>query len=133
VAPSDGAQVNNGQANDASGAPDTNPVVQVPPPPDPGYLVVTSTPPPTAIALAPILTPLPSATPPAGFNLASIAQPNMQNIVILLLCFTFLGASGLGVVGLLTSVLYMRSRSQDQDLNGQPILLNKPPKRRIHL
>ncbi len=138
VPPSDGAQINNRLANPVNNAVNSATVADtaVPAPniPDPGYLVVTSTPPPTAITLAPILTPLPSATPPSpGFNLAAIAQPGMQNIVILLLCFTFLGASGLGVVGLLTSVLYMRSRNQDQDLNGQPVLINKPPKRRLHL
>ncbi|CAN5873435.1 hypothetical protein BH10CHL1_BH10CHL1_36340 [soil metagenome] len=133
--PSDGAQVSNGLASaDVDSAANNVTVEPTPTLADPGYLVVTSTPAATAIALAPIFTPFPSATPPPpGLNLASIMQPGMQNIVILLLCFTFLGASGLGVVGLLTSVLYMRSRSRDQDLNGQPVLLNKPPKRRMYL
>lgn len=74
------------------------------------YLVVTATPTPANLSVLPLLTPLPTVTPSPGIDLAAVAQPNTQNVIILLLCFTFLGASGLGILGLLTSILYMRSR-----------------------
>jgi len=80
--------------------------------PEPAYLVVTATPTLAAITLAPTLTPLPTVTTPPNFNLASMIQPSTQNVALLFLCFTFFGASGLGILGLLTSLLYMRSRSK---------------------
>lgn len=80
--------------------------------PAPAYLVVTATPTLAAITLAPTLTPLPTVTTQPNFNLASMIQPSTQNVALLFLCFTFFGASGLGILGLLTSLLYMRSRSK---------------------
>ena len=98
------AVANNGGADSVNGsAADTTP--------DPPYFVVTATPMLASIELLPVLTPLPTVTPTASFNFAAIAQPGMENIIILLLCFTFFGASGLGILGLVTSVFYMRSRS----------------------
>jgi hypothetical protein len=71
------------------------------------------------VALAPVLTPLPTATPaPAGIQLASTldaGQNLTQNLLIMLLCLTFTGASGIGIVGLITSVMFMRSRSSQRD------------------
>ncbi len=133
LTPASGAQINNGLTSTVNQAAANPPVAQAPGIPNPSYLVVTAIPPPTVLALPLILTPLSTATTVPSLNLATLAQPGMQNIIILLLCFTFLGASGLGVVGLLTSVLYMRSRNQDRNLNGVPILIDKSPKRRTKL
>ncbi len=74
------------------------------------YVIMTATPTPASLSLLPLMTAVPTVTPSPSIDLASVAQPNTQNIIILLLCFTFLGASGLGILGLLTSMLYMRSR-----------------------
>lgn len=84
------------------------------------YVVVTATPTQVPIALAPVLTPLPTATPmPAGVQLANSLQPSgqnlTQNLMIMLLCLTFTGASAIGILGLITSVMFMRSRSSQRD------------------
>jgi hypothetical protein len=84
--------------------------------PTPVYLVVTATPtatPDRSLAALPLFTPLPTATPTEAY--AEISQwlaPTSQNLMLMLLCFTFVGASGLGLMGLITSVIYMRSRSR---------------------
>ena len=39
--------------------------------------------------------------------------PNTQNLMMLLLCGVFSGASGLGILGLITTLLYMRSRAAE--------------------
>jgi hypothetical protein len=66
-----------------------------------------------------VFTPLPTATPaPVGLQLASTLDPGQnltQNLMIMLLCLTFTGASGIGVVGLITSVMFMRSRSSQRE------------------
>ena len=74
------------------------------------YVIMTATPTPASLSPLPLMTAVPTVTPSPSIDLAAVAQPNTQNIIILLLCFTFLGASGLGILGLLTSMLYMRSR-----------------------
>ncbi|MFN8490241.1 MAG: hypothetical protein U0350_21820 [Caldilineaceae bacterium] len=74
------------------------------------YVIFTATPTPAKLAVLPLMTAVPTVTPSPSIDLAAVAQPSTQNIIILLLCFTFLGASGLGILGLLTSMLYMRSR-----------------------
>lgn len=109
-----GAMINSGIVDSGANS-TTGPVAQAVNTPDPAYLVVTATPLPDGLALPPLLTPLPTITSAPNVNLASIAQPNTQNVIILLLCFTFFGASGLGVLGLLTSILYMRSRRATTD------------------
>jgi hypothetical protein len=84
------------------------------------YVVVTATPTPVPVALAPVLTPLPTTTPlPAGIQLASSLEPagqNLtQNLMVMMLCLTFTGASGIGILGLITSVMFMRARSSQRD------------------
>lgn len=99
----------------AAGVPVNVPVVT----PTPAFIVVTATPTPAPVALAPVYTPLPSATPaPAGMQLASTLDPSQnltQNLMVMLLCLTFTGASGIGIVGLITSVMFMRSRSSQRE------------------
>jgi hypothetical protein len=84
------------------------------------YVVVTATPTPAPVALAPVLTPLPTTTPqPAGMQLAASldqgGQNLTQNLMVMLLCLTFTGASGIGILGLITSVMFMRSRTSQRD------------------
>ena len=80
------------------------------------YLVVTATPTAQPLALAPVLTPLATVTPvPATFQVASLLQPSAQNLMVMLLCLTFTGATGIGIIGLVTSVLFIRSRSSQRD------------------
>lgn len=80
------------------------------------YVVVTATPTQAPVALAPVLTPLPTTTPaPPGIQLASVLEPTSQNLMVMLLCLTFSGASAIGLVGLITSVMYMRARSSQRD------------------
>ncbi len=76
------------------------------------YVVVTAVPTAAGEAPAPLVTPWPTATPAPAFQLAGLMAPTAQNLTVMLLCFIFVSASGLGVLGLITSVLYMRSRSQ---------------------
>ena len=89
--------------------------------PTAAYIVVTATPTEAPVALAPVYTPLPTATPlPAGVQLASSLQPSSgqnltQNLMIMLLCLTFTGATGIGIIGLITSVMFMRARSSQRD------------------
>lgn len=90
--------------------------------PDPPYIVLTATPVTPTTPVPPTLTPLPAATPTlTGFNLANLAIPTTENLTLMLLCFTFFAASGLGILGLISSVIYMRSqRDQAEDDDGQP-------------
>ena len=88
--------------------------------PTEAYVVVTATPTVAPVALAPVYTPLPTATPlPAGVQLASSLQPAgqslTQNLMVMLLCLTFTGATGIGIIGLITSVMFMRARSSQRD------------------
>lgn len=76
------------------------------------YVVVTAVPTLPPVALAPVLTPWPTATPAPRFELTNLFAPTAQNLTVMLLCFIFFSASGLGILGLVTSVLYMRSRNQ---------------------
>ncbi|MEX1019554.1 MAG: hypothetical protein WDZ49_07845 [Litorilinea sp.] len=80
--------------------------------PSPLYVVVTSTPTPEALAVAPTFTPWPTITPEPEFSLMAALNPSTQNLMVMLLCLIFLTASGLGTLGLVTSVIYMRSRAQ---------------------
>ncbi len=81
----------------------------------PPYVVVTATPTPEGAGvamLAPTFTPWPTAMPTPSFSLDSLLVPSTQNLMVGLLCLIFVSASGLGALGLVTSVLYMRSQSQ---------------------
>lgn len=79
------------------------------------YVVVTAQPTEVVQAAPLVVTPWPTATPAAGLQLAGLMQPTAQNLTVMLLCFIFLSASGLGALGLLTSILYMRSRSRREE------------------
>ena len=89
--------------------------------PTPIYLVVTATPTPNTAAavIQPTFTPWPTATAAlATFDFAGLLVPSTQNMMVMLLCLIFLSASGLGVLGLITSVLYMRSQTRRTQLPG---------------
>ena len=86
------------------------------------YVVVTATPTQASVALAPVaeFTPLPTVTPMSGsMQLANSMEPTTQNLMVLLLCLTFFGASSIGVLGLITSVMFMRSRSGQREFYDQ--------------
>ena len=91
------------------------------------YIVVTAIPTEAPLALGAVLTPLATVTPtPAGYQLVSALAPTTQNLMIMLLCLTFTGASGIGILGLITSVMFMRSRSSQRDFYDR----YSPPARR---
>ncbi len=76
------------------------------------YVIVTAVPTTQGQGIVPALTPWPTATPPTPFQLTGLLAPTAQNLTVMLLCFIFLSATGLGMLGLLTGLVYMRSRSQ---------------------
>jgi hypothetical protein len=88
----------------------------------PLYVVVTATPTPLAAAagavVAPTFTPWPTAVPTTAFAFSNLLVPNTQNLMVGLLCLIFMSASGLGALGLVTSVLYMRSQTRRDRLPG---------------
>ncbi len=81
---------------------------------NPPYIVLTAPPALAAAPLLPTFTPYPTAVAPAAGQLIAASLPNTQNLMMLLLCGVFSGASGLGILGLITTLLYMRSRSNQQ-------------------
>lgn len=84
--------------------------------PTPIYFVVTATPTPDPVlAAAPVFTPWPTPTQPAPFQAGSLLAPTSQNLMVMLLCLIFLSASGLGILGLVTSIIYMRSQTVYRD------------------
>ena len=92
------------------------------------YIVVTAAPTEPPVALAAAMTPLPTITPtPPTYQLVNALAPTTQNLMIMLLCFTFTGASGIGILGLITSVMFMRSRSAQREFYDRYSL---PPSRR---
>lgn len=92
----------------------------------PAYIIVTAVPTEPPVALA-ALTPLPTVTPtPPAFQLVNAMAPTTQNLMILLLCLTFTGASGIGILGLITSVMFMRARAAQRDFYDR----YSPPRRR---
>jgi hypothetical protein len=85
----------------------------------PIYVVVTATPTPqAALVVAPTFTPWPTAVPTETFGLTNLLVPSTQNLMVGLLCLIFLSASGLGALGLVTSVLYMRAQTRRDRLPG---------------
>jgi hypothetical protein len=89
--------------------------------PTPPYVVMTATPLTPATKAPATFTPLPMATPTSpGAGLVNFMAPTTQNLTLMLLCLTFFTASGLGILGLITSAIYMRSRRDDAE----------PPERR---
>jgi hypothetical protein len=84
--------------------------------PTPAYIVATASPTLEAVVFGPGMTPLPTVTPTAGLaQLVNLVEPTSQNLMVMLLCMTFTGATGLGILGLITSVMFMRSRSSQRE------------------
>ncbi len=81
---------------------------------NPPYIVLTVTPTDEALAIASTFTPFPTVAIDTEPNLIAATLPSTQNMMILLLCGVFSGASGLGILGLVTTLLYMRSRAEEQ-------------------
>ncbi|MEZ4673565.1 MAG: hypothetical protein R2932_04885 [Caldilineaceae bacterium] len=84
---------------------------------NPPYIILTATPTPVALAQIPTFTPFPITINTIESNPIAAAIPNTQSLMILLLCGVFSGASGLGILGLVTTLLYMRSRNSEQQNN----------------
>jgi len=82
--------------------------------PAPAYIVLTATPTSEMVASLPTFTPYPTEMPASAINLVGLRVPDTQNLMIMLLCGVFSGASGLGVLGLVSTLLYMRARRQNQ-------------------
>lgn len=80
---------------------------------NPPYIILTATPNIPPIALQPTFTAFPTAAIQIAENGTLLAAFPTQNLMILLLCGVFSGASGLGILGIVTTLLYMRSRSSD--------------------
>lgn len=91
-------------------------VVEPTPSPTSLYIPVTAEPPAAAIGLPALPTPWPTATPAPALAFAGWLAPTAQNLTVMLLCFIFVSASGLGALGLITSVIYMRSQSRRREL-----------------
>ena len=80
---------------------------------NPLYLVVTAT--PTSdlqVLLQPTFTPLPTTTPSPGTLLADLTTVSTENLLLATFCFVFLGASGIGILGITSLGLYLRSRAR---------------------
>ncbi len=92
------------------------------------YIVVTAAPTEPPVALAAAMTPLATVTPTPAYQLVNALAPTTQNLMIMLLCLTFTGASGIGILGLITSVMFMRSRSSQREFYDRYSL--PPPRRR---
>ena len=92
------------------GGPDDG--AQAPGTAQPAYVVWTATPTSPSVALQFAFTPLPTVTPVPAFDLAQVLAPTNESMILMALCFIFFGASGLGIAGLITSALYLRSRKQ---------------------
>jgi hypothetical protein len=99
-----------------AGAGVTTALLQLTPSPTSLYVVSTAEPTPAAVALASVLTPWPTATPAPALAMAGLLSPTAQNLTVMLLCFIFVSASGLGALGLITSVIYIRSQSRRREL-----------------
>lgn len=88
------------------------------PTPEPTFVILTATPTPTLVPVTPTPTPLPTATPaPAlgfirvsGEGGAPLGFASFQDFLLLLLCFGGIGLGALGVLALVGSIFYLRSR-----------------------
>jgi len=106
----------------------TAPPASTPPAPPAAYIVVTAAPTEPPVALGAAMTPLPTVTPTSpAYQLVNALAPTTQNLMIMLLCLTFTGASGIGILGLITSVMFMRARSAQREFYDRYSL---PPSRR---
>ncbi len=82
--------------------------------PVPPYIVLTATPRGRQPEQTPTFTPFPTMIAVAEGNLLATTMPTSQNLMLLLLCGIFSGASGLGILGVVTTLLYMRSRRAEE-------------------
>lgn len=88
------------------------------PTPEPTFEIVTATPTPTPIPVTPTPTPLPTATPAPAFGFirvsgeggAPLGFASFQDFLVLVLCLGGIGLGVLGVLTLLGSIFYLRSR-----------------------
>jgi hypothetical protein len=103
-------------AVDAGGAAVAVALLQPSPSPTSLYEVATVTPSPAPVGLAPVFTPWPTATPAPALAMTGLLSPTAQNLTVMLLCFIFVTAGGLGALGLITSVIYIRSQSRQREL-----------------
>lgn len=85
--------------------------------PEPTFVLVTATPTATPALIPPTATPLPTVTPARGFGLVGYdGRPpfgftSLSDLLVLLLCLGAVGLGFLGVVTLLGSIFYLRSRN----------------------
>lgn len=81
------------------------------------YVVVTAAPAgaDNSEGVAALVTPWPTVAPTPMPMLATLFAPTAQNLTVLMLCFIFLSATTLGGLGLMSVVLYLRSRNQRED------------------
>ncbi len=106
VEPAAGLAANTANGPSATGGTGSQPDAA----PAQSYVVVTATPTSDAEPVG-TFTPLPTTTPsPQNALLATAANPTVDNLILMTLCFTFLGAGGLGALGLTATALYIRSR-----------------------
>lgn len=91
-------------------------IVMTPAPP-PTFIVLTATPTDTPVVFAPTPTPLPIATPVTilpGIGLDGLlgwsATTGFEDVVALLLCFGGIGLAIIGLMTLLGTIFYLRSR-----------------------
>ncbi len=109
------------QASSSSGAtgtgsaPNSAPAMDPTPLPDPGFIVVTATPTSEAVAqILPTFTPLPTTTPGSDVLASQLLDWDAESLVMALLCFVTIGATGIGVLGITSLGLYYSSRSGDR-------------------
>lgn len=91
-------------------------LLQPTPSPTSLYVIATAEPTLAPAALAPVFTPWPTATPAPALAMSGLLSPTAQNLTVMLLCFIFVSASGLGALGLITSVIYIRSQSRRREI-----------------
>ncbi|MEZ4555047.1 MAG: hypothetical protein R3A10_01115 [Caldilineaceae bacterium] len=93
-------------------------------PPTPLYIVLTATPTSpvaAAEALAPTLTPLPTATPGSATLLAALRVPYAENILLATLCLVFVGWERPGYPGYHQPRL-LTSRPRSKPKFARPLL-----------
>jgi hypothetical protein len=82
------------------------------------YVIQTATPTPTPLQILPTPTPLPTATPTPTFGLGVVgllsgpgpSSGNLTDVLLMLLCLGSVGLALIGVMTLLGSIFYLRSR-----------------------
>lgn len=86
--------------------------------PEATFVLVTATITPTPALVPPTATPLPTVTPARGFGLIGYSGTppfgltSLSDLLVMLLCLGAVGLGFLGVVTLLGSIFYLRSRNE---------------------